>query len=337
MFPFIARPCMHLDESVSHFRSGQFPPNSFAPLAPPVDPESAFVHAGGVRLHYLEWPGEGEPVLLLPGMGQSAHIFRELVPALGLHRRVVALTPRGHGESQTPHHGYTMAGLAEDARAVMDALGMARAAVVGHSMGGGVAAELAAAHPERVSKLVLLDAVTDYAGLVRVYARNPVRPPPMPMPGTDDGAEREWQRTYTLGLWNGAVEADWRAWASPDAPLQQRRELLLELLESAASTPPPWPRLRCPALALLAVESVETQYPWLAPDDPRVHLARAYLRDVRAPWRRAATERFRSEAADARVVQVRGGHFFFLSDPARTAALIRGFLDEPALATRGDR
>jgi pimeloyl-ACP methyl ester carboxylesterase len=287
-------------------------------------PEARRVGAGGSGLHVLDWGGDGTPVVLLPGMGQSAHIYRALVPALGENIRAVAVTPRAHGESDTPETGYTLASFAADGVAVMDALGIGRAAVVGHSLGGAVATRLAADAPARVSHLVYLDSLTDYAGVGRIASRAPVRPPALPH-GASDATERAWHRAFTYGLWNDAVEADWRA--RPDAATRRhRRELLIDLLDDAVHATEPFAALRCPALALLARESVATQFPWLKPDDARRAAAEAYLHDVRIPWRRASAERFRREARLGRVAEVPGNHFFFLSAPQRTAAEIRGFL-----------
>jgi len=289
-----------------------------------AEPKSRRVVAEGTELHLLDWGGGGTPLLLLPGMGQSAHIFRALVPFLGGRFRALAVSPRAHGESDSPETGYTLASFTADVRAVMDALEIGRAAVVGHSFGGAVATRLAAEAPERVSHLVYLDSLTDYRGVARIAARAPVRPPVLP-PGASDVIERAWHRAFTYGLWNEAVEADWRA--RPDAAVRRhRRELLTDLLDDLVHSREPFMALRCPALALMAQESVSTQFPWLKADDPRRAEAEAYLRKVRIPWRHASAERFRREARHARVAEVPGNHFFFLSAPQRTAAEIRGFL-----------
>lgn len=280
---------------------------------------------GGARLHVLDWGGEGMPIVFLSGLEQSAHVFRALVPELGPGFRAVAVTPRAHGESDTPETGYTLSGFADDARAVLDALGVERAAIVGHSLGGAVATRLAADHPERVSAIVYLDSVTDYRGIGHIQFRNPVRPPPLPA-GAADAVLRAWHRVYLYGLWNEAVEADWRARPAAPRARAHRRELLVELLDDAVHSREPFPKLRSPALALMAAESVETQFPWLQPDDPRREAAEKFLRDTRGPWRRLSAERFLREAAHARVAEVPGNHFFFLSAPRQTAAEIRGFL-----------
>lgn len=288
-------------------------------------PSAAWVDVdGGVRLHVLDWGGPGLPVVMLHGAGQSAHVFRTLAPALDGGLRPLAITFRAHGESDTPEHGYTVARFAADVAAVLDAMEIPRAALVGHSLGGSIATHAAAAAPERVSHLVYLDSLADYVGIGRIQARNPARPPLLP-PGADDAAERAWHRAYSYGTWNEAVEADWRARAAP-AVRAHRRELLAEVVDDVASIPEPFAAVRCPALALMAHESVRTQFPWLERGDPRLDAAREWLRDVRTPWRRAAAERFLREVAHARVAEVHGNHFFFLTAPGRTAAEIRGFL-----------
>jgi pimeloyl-ACP methyl ester carboxylesterase len=279
---------------------------------------------GGVRLHLLDWAGDGDPVLMLHGAGQSAHIFRTLAPALGPGLRPIAVTLRAHGESDTPEEGYTVARFAADVLAVMDALEIERAALVGHSVGGTIATRAATEAPGRISHVVYLDALTDHVGMGRIQARNPARPPAPPA-GGDDAAERAWTRLYTYGTWNDAVEADWLA--RPARPVRlHRRELLADLVDDAAHTSEPFEAVQCPALALMAQESLRTQLPWLERGDPRLEAAREWLRDVRTPWRRAAAERFLREAPHAHVAEIQGNHFFFLTAPGRTAAEIRGFI-----------
>jgi pimeloyl-ACP methyl ester carboxylesterase len=300
-------------------------PDVATPVSTVSPPAARRVEVDGVGLHLLDWGGGGRPVVLLPGMGQSAHIFRALAPELADGFRAVALTPRGHGESDTPETGYTLARFAADVAGALDALEIASAAVVAHSLGGAVATRLAADFPERVTAVVYLDSVTDYRGIGHIQYRTPVRPPPLPA-GADDAAERAWHRAYTFGAWNPAIEADWRARAPSAEARAHRRELVAALVDNAAHTREPFAALRCPALALMADESVDTQFPWLAPDDLRREAAEKFLRETRGPWRRLSAERFLREAPQGRVASVPGNHFFFLTAPRRTADEIRAFL-----------
>ena len=127
----------------------------------PIDvPPDRFVTLDGVRFHYLDWGGDGDALLLLAGLGCTAHVFVELAPQLTDRFRVVGLSRRGHGLTDQVSSAHAITDAAEDARRLLDALGIERAHVVGHSMGGGEASALAARHPERVASVVYLDNVT---------------------------------------------------------------------------------------------------------------------------------------------------------------------------------
>jgi pimeloyl-ACP methyl ester carboxylesterase len=115
----------------------------------------------GVRLHYAEQGDrQGEPLLLLHGLGDSWYSFSGIMPKLPASFHVFAIDQRGHGDSDRPASGYTMADLSDDAVAFMDAMGITRATVVGHSMGSFVAQRVAITAPERVSRLVLVGSAT---------------------------------------------------------------------------------------------------------------------------------------------------------------------------------
>jgi pimeloyl-ACP methyl ester carboxylesterase len=102
--------------------------------------------------------GKGEPILLVHGWPLSSLTWRKVVPGLAERARCIAVDLLGAGESPAdPHaslgleaHGRRLAGL-------LDALGIERASVIGHDSGGSIARNLAVAHPERVSRLVLAD------------------------------------------------------------------------------------------------------------------------------------------------------------------------------------
>ena len=110
----------------------------------------------GIRLAYVELGDPaGPPLLLLHGYTDSGRVWTVLAPQLSDHRIIIP-DQRGHGASDAPRCCYAMSDFAEDARLLMDSLGIERAAVVGHSMGSMVAQVLAAEHPERVERLVLV-------------------------------------------------------------------------------------------------------------------------------------------------------------------------------------
>lgn len=123
-----------------------------------------------VRLAYEE-AGEGDPPLVLVhGMACHRGFCAPQIRHFARDRRVVAVDLRGHGESDAPAQPYPMQGFADDVAWTCARLGVERPVVVGHSLGGLVALELAAAHPERVRAVVLVDSVLvpggDRAGFV---------------------------------------------------------------------------------------------------------------------------------------------------------------------------
>jgi pimeloyl-ACP methyl ester carboxylesterase len=110
----------------------------------------------GLRLHYaVQGHSNGHPIILLHGYTDSWFSFSRVLPRLPTSYRVYALDQRGHGDSDRPANGYGMRHLAADVLAFMDAMELAQASVVGHSMGSLVALELALAAPDRVARLVL--------------------------------------------------------------------------------------------------------------------------------------------------------------------------------------
>ena len=110
----------------------------------------------GIRLAYVEAGNpNGEPLLLLHGYTDSSRSFSPMLPYLRRYRLLIP-DQRGHGASDAPECCYSTSQFAYDARLFLDALGVKRAAVAGHSLGSMVAISLAADYPDRVSKIVLI-------------------------------------------------------------------------------------------------------------------------------------------------------------------------------------
>jgi pimeloyl-ACP methyl ester carboxylesterase len=110
----------------------------------------------GLRMAYVELGNpDGPALLLLHGYTDSSRVWTLLAPYLEDHRILIP-DQRGHGASDAPACCYSMSQFADDARLFLDAMHVERAAVAGHSMGSMVAQVLAAEHPERVDRLVLI-------------------------------------------------------------------------------------------------------------------------------------------------------------------------------------
>ncbi|HKI02228.1 MAG TPA: alpha/beta hydrolase [Thermoanaerobaculia bacterium] len=121
-------------------------------------PADRFVKVGDQLVH-TEQAGAGEPILLIHGFGGSTYTWRKVMPALAESHRVVALDLNGFGYTQRPKSpdSYTREGQEKLVLGVMNALGIGRAHIFGHSYGGGLSLFMASRHPERFRSLVLVD------------------------------------------------------------------------------------------------------------------------------------------------------------------------------------
>ncbi len=269
-------------------------------------PSDQFVTLDGVRFHYLDWDGNGDPMLLLAGLGCTAHVFAELAPHLSDRFRVLALTRRGHGLTDQVQDGHALADGAEDARRLLDALGIARAHAVGHSMGGGEVSALAARHPGRVASVVYLDGAYDWAD----------RPE-----GSDEAESPDRFSSYEDyvdfvrsvlpdGIWGPALDAMLRTSVDKHADGS-----VVDKLSNAAFTPfvqalnafrHPYSDITAPALAIYAVGDQ-----WEGGG---------------ATWRVACRDRFAAETPHGQVVEIRGNHYLFLDHRDDVLAAMREFL-----------
>jgi pimeloyl-ACP methyl ester carboxylesterase len=114
----------------------------------------AFAQNDGVKIYWRE-SGQGEPLLMIMGLGYTADMWHHIEPALAQHCRLIMFDNRGVGQSDAPPGRYQMSEMADDAAAVLDAAGVKSAHVFGFSMGGYVAQEFALTNPARVRSLIL--------------------------------------------------------------------------------------------------------------------------------------------------------------------------------------
>ena len=122
----------------------------------------ASMPVNGVRLHYVEG-GSGSPILLLPGWPESWYAWRRIMPALAAAgHRVIALDPRGMGDSDRPQNGYDMKTVVAEIHAFVSQLGLAdgkKLDVAGHDLGTWMGYAYAADFPQDVRRLALYDAL----------------------------------------------------------------------------------------------------------------------------------------------------------------------------------
>jgi non-heme chloroperoxidase len=116
-----------------------------------------------VKLEMLDWGGTGRPLVLLSGLGNTAHVFDKFALKLTPKYHVYGITRRGFGDSSVPDSGYGADRLGDDVLAVIEALKLNRPVLAGHSIAGEELSSIGSRHPEKVAGLIYLDAGYQYA------------------------------------------------------------------------------------------------------------------------------------------------------------------------------
>jgi pimeloyl-ACP methyl ester carboxylesterase len=164
-----------------------------APIQPDV---TGYADVNGLHMYY-ETYGDGSPLVLLHGGMLSIDLnFAGLIPTLARKHRVIGVEMQGHGRTADTGRAITPAALASDVVGLLDTLGIDRAHVLGHSLGGAVTLELAVSHPDRLRRAVPISASVRPDGLhpdladPSTFATSPI------MPTQDDFAafQAEYQR-----------------------------------------------------------------------------------------------------------------------------------------------
>ena len=140
------------------------------------------------------------PIVLVHGLASTCHIWDLVAPVLSGSFAVVAVDQRGHGRSDKPDTGYDFATVARDLRGFIDALGLNRPVLVGHSWGGNVVLECAFAHPAAVRGLCLIDGgtieISAAPDMTRERSRHEMAPPDFTGMTVDQlkemGRSRDW-------------------------------------------------------------------------------------------------------------------------------------------------
>jgi len=298
-----------------------------------------FTAPDGTTIQYLDWGGEGETVVLLAGLSDTAYIWSEFAPRLVPSHRVVAVTRRSWGGSG-PAKSHDATESAEDIVALLNHIGVRKASLIGHSLAGDEITAFAIAHPERAQALVYLDAAYDRKLVLQVTraARNPL--PAKQPTAADYGSMQAYLAYFQRGdaypgvyyrrIWSEAVRrnieqsvvADATGQLSPRTPDSE----FAKFIRASGLTSPDYGATRAPILAIYA----DPLEPVGLPIGATAELRRAmqqYQRDIIARCASESVAQLRAARRDAEIVEIPGGlHHLFLQKPELIAQQITGFL-----------
>lgn len=284
--------------------------------------KSDFVNINDIKLHYLDWGGSGDVLLFLAGMGCNAHIFDDFAPRFTDKFHIMALTRRGHGESDHPETGYDVDTLTEDIRQFMEMLGIEKVILAGHSMANVELSHFNALFPERVIKLIFLDAAYDrhsatYKNMVEVSPWRKITPPGL---GVDYYDEEEYftamKRAYPSFklIWTEAMiqQSLHEIIKSPEGKIDDKmsgtvNKALMDTLMSYALEDS---KIKAPALAFFSIsKGLNTlSDEWMTEEQKALILEHVEKRED--PWTRESIELFRQSVPHAQIVEIPGGHHY---------------------------
>jgi non-heme chloroperoxidase len=284
--------------------------------------KSDFVTVNGVRLHYLDWGGSGPVLLFLAGLGCNAYIFDKFAPRFADKFHVLALTRRWHGDSDYPETGCDPDTLTEDVRRFLDALKIDQVILVGHSMARVELSRFAALYPQRLIKLVFLDAAYDTACLEDKAARekNPLRKmiPAWPEDGPDSIEEcvATVKRLYPAlaAVWGEVLDEHilHEVQINSDGKVVDKMSDAISTAfnDMLASFEPGYSNIQAPVLSFFAIPD---GYDHLSSDymtEEQKAQVLAYFKTVLGPYLRQYIEKFQQNVPHAKIVEIPNGHHY---------------------------
>lgn len=301
--------------------------------------KSDFVNVNDIRLHYLDWGGNGPVLLFLTGLGLSAHIYDKFALRFVDKFHVIALTRRGHGDSDYPETGYDPDTLTEDVRLIMDSLEIDKAILVGHSMSNVELCHFAALHPERILKLVFLDSGYDRTApaFKDMMEKNPLRNIQIPGVNDDHYTIEEYvasiKKAYPAlaAIWGELMDEDvlHSVKKSPEGKIVDKMpDTISQALKATLdSYTPEDSKIQAPVLSIYAITGGDY---YLSPDymtEEQKALVVEFFDTIRPPLQRELIGQFQRSVPHARIVEIpKGHHYCFIKHEELVFDEMRKFL-----------
>ena len=284
--------------------------------------KSGFVNVNGIKLHYLDWGGEGETLLFLAGMGCSVHIFNKYAPRFMDKFHVLALDRRGHGDSDYPETSYDADTLTEELRQFLDTLKIDKVILAGHSLAYIELSRFAVLYPERVLKLIFLDAAYDNSSPEQkaVFEKSPI--PKMIPPWPEDNFDTVEDYIATVkrlypslaAIWGEVMEEQTKHTVKTTHEgkvMDKMSETEFKAINNTINSyAPEYAKIRVPMLSFFTLQDGSA---FLSPEymtEEQKALVMDYFKTVRLPFTRQYIKQFQREVPHARVVEIPNGHHY---------------------------
>ena len=303
--------------------------------------KSDFVHSNGIQLHTLDWGGNGPALVFLAGMGCSVHIFDRFAPRFTDKFHVLAMDRRGHGDSDYPESGYDADTLTEDLRQFLDALQIDKVILVGHSLAYIELSRFAVLYPERVLKLVFLDAAYEDASpeFKAMMEKNPI-PKMLPAwPGDEFDSVEDFTATIKrfypslAAIWDDVMEEQTKhtLTTTPEGKVMDKMSEaeFKAITDTIHNYVPEYAKIRVPVLSFFVNQDgsafLSSEY---MTEEQKAQVI-DFFQSVRQPYNRQYFEQFQRILPHATVVEIPNGHHYcFLKQEELVFDEMRKFLVE---------
>jgi pimeloyl-ACP methyl ester carboxylesterase len=282
--------------------------------------KEGYIQSDAVKIHYLDWGGIGQPLVLIHGLGDTPFIFQDLASLLKSNFRIIAYSRRGHYKSKSFDSQYGNEELVSDLKLLIDSLKIEEVNLLGWSMGGNEITEFAIRYPERTNKLIYLEAGYDLSD--KEFGILIKSLPQSFLPARNDLQTLDSYRKWYHHFWFNDIEWDETLESNFQASLLVNEDSSITtipndsisklILESAMNYHRGYERIAAPALFIFT-------RPFFYPpnQDPEiVKLYEAIEKDIVSNWRISCMNRIRSEFKNAEIIEVsKGSHtsLIFLS------------------------
>lgn len=291
-----------------------------------------FIKSENTKIHYLDWGGSGQPIVLIHGLGDSPYIFQDIASELKNNFRIIAYSRRGHYKSIARNARYNNEELVSDLKLLVDDLKIKKANLLGWSMGGNEISEFAIRYPDRTNKLIYLEAGYDMSDkefeiLLKSLPQS-FLPSPKDLRTID--SYRKWYHNFWFPdiEWNETIESNLQAsiLVNKDSSITTipNDSISKLILESAMNYHREYDKITVPALVIFA-------RPFFYPPDQNpsiVELYKTIESDLISNWRIKSINRIRSEFQNVVITDMPKGSHTSLIFSSRDTLIksIRSFL-----------
>jgi len=297
--------------------------------------KSDFATVNGIRLHYLDWGGNGETLLFLTGMGCSARLFDQIAPRFTDKFHVLALTRRGQGESDYPVTGYDPETLIDDVHDFMDVQKIEKAILAGHSFAGIELTYFTEKYSEQVLKLVYLDAVYDGKSRFEFLENNPISDIQPPEVKEEFESVEEyaayikyirpdlaaiWSQTWDVCIAYDLVETTQGKFIEKDTS-----SIGKQMIDGASGYNPQNANIKVPVLSFVAISNP------ILPEfytEEQKQLFVQFWREKWMPFQKREMGMLKNNIPHAKVIEIpNGNHYCFIAQEELVYSEMRKFLD----------